>query len=116
MSPKGLRNYLPVNRLFTRKPLNESLGEGETFTTYGHITDCKLGSVEHAGVCGYRCGGLACLVWAERSRPNSFWVPSLKALGLPCLKSEYGVVGSEYTAIGVHISNFILCRVQVSLS
>ncbi len=43
-------------------------------TTHGHITDCKLDSVVHAGVCGCMCGGLiwTCLVWVDRSTPNSF--------------------------------------------
>ncbi len=43
-------------------------------TSQGDITDCKLDSVVHAGVCGCRCGELIwtwqCLVW--RSTPDSF--------------------------------------------
>ncbi len=44
-------------------------------TTHGHITSCKLDSVVYAGVC---VGILmwACLVWAKRSKPDNFWVPS----------------------------------------
>ncbi len=43
-------------------------------TTHCHITDCKLDSVVHAGVCMCRCGELiwTCLVWAGRTTPASF--------------------------------------------
>ncbi len=44
-------------------------------TTNGHITDCKLDS---GGVCRCMRGDLmwTCLVWAERSTPDNFRVPS----------------------------------------
>ncbi len=42
-------------------------------TTHGHITDCKLDSVVYVGACVWVMW--ACLVWAERSTPDSFWVP-----------------------------------------
>ncbi len=47
-------------------------------TTHGHITDCKFDSVVYAGVCMCMRGDLmcTCLVWAERSMPDDFWVPS----------------------------------------
>ncbi len=46
--------------------------------THGHITDCKLDSVVYAGVCRCMRGELmwTCLVWAERSTPDNFEVPS----------------------------------------
>ncbi len=45
-------------------------------TTHGHITDCKLDSVVYAGQV-YACELMwTCLVWAERSTPDSFGVPS----------------------------------------
>ncbi len=44
-------------------------------TTHGHITDCKLDSVVYAGV-GLVILMWTCLVWAEQSTPNNFWVPS----------------------------------------
>ncbi len=46
-------------------------------TTHGHITDCKLDSVVYAGVTMYACELMwTCLVWAERSTPDNFWVQS----------------------------------------
>ncbi len=57
-------------------------GEGSVIvgfsTTHGDITDCKFDPVVHAGVCGCGCGELiwTSLVWAERSTPDIFWVPS----------------------------------------
>ncbi len=44
-------------------------------TTHGHITDCKLDSVVHAGVCLVILMW-TCLVWAEQSTADNFWVPS----------------------------------------
>ncbi len=40
-------------------------------TIRGHITDCKLDSVVYACELMWTC-----LVWAERSTPDSFCVPS----------------------------------------
>ncbi len=44
-------------------------------TSQDHIIDFKLDLVVHAGVCGCWCGELIWtrLVWAERSKPGSFW-------------------------------------------
>ena len=55
-------------------------------TPQGHISDCKLDSVVHAGVCGCMCGKLiwACHVWAKSFMPNSFRVPG------HCLNSDTG--------------------------
>ncbi len=44
-------------------------------TTDGHITDCQLDSVVYAGVCVVILMW-TCLVWAEQSTLDSFWVPS----------------------------------------
>ncbi len=59
---------------------------GQLSTTHGHIPDCKLDSVVYAQWCMCMCVSYpcyhgyvqmwACLVWAERSTPDSFWVPS----------------------------------------
>ncbi len=45
----------------------------------GDITDCKLDLVVPVGVCVGRCGELiwTCLIWVERSTPESFWVLKL---------------------------------------
>ncbi len=45
-------------------------------TTHGHITDCKLDSVVYAGVGGDLMW--TCLVMAERSTPDNFWVPNYR--------------------------------------
>ncbi len=39
-------------------------------TTHGHIIGCKLDSVVYAWELMWTC-----LAWAERSTPDSFWVP-----------------------------------------
>ncbi len=44
-------------------------------TTHGHIADWKMVSVVYAGVC-VAILMWTCLVWAEQSTPDNFWVPS----------------------------------------
>ncbi len=44
-------------------------------TTHGHITDCKLDSVVYTNV-SVMILMWTCLVWAERTTPDNFWVPS----------------------------------------
>ncbi len=46
-------------------------------TTRGHIIDCKLDSVVYAGVVILMW---ICLVWAERSTPDNFWVPATDSI------------------------------------
>ncbi len=57
-----------------RKELGGIQAYSRLTTTHGHITDCKLDS----GVCRCMLGDLmwAYRVWAERSTPDNFWVPS----------------------------------------
>ncbi len=44
------------------------------------MTDCKLDSVVHVGVCGCGRGEWTCLVWPEWPTPDSFCVPSHRLL------------------------------------
>ncbi len=48
------------------------------FSLSVHITDCKLDSVVHAGVCKCRRGKViwVSLVWAKWSKPGTLWVLS----------------------------------------
>ncbi len=64
-------------RLTTRMRMGGGLNHAYSrlSTTHGHITDCKLDSVVYAGVMRGDLMG-TCLVWAERSTPDNFGVPS----------------------------------------
>ena len=63
-------------------------------TTHGYITDCKLG---FGGVWRCRCCDLmwTCLVWAERSTPEIFWVPSHRFNSATC--EQKGITQTIYT-------------------
>ncbi len=68
-------------------------------TTHGHIHRLQVG---FGGVCRYMRGDLmwTCLVWAERSTPDNFWVPPIPFRHRCRLQVGFGGV-CRSTAVGI---------------
>ncbi len=95
-------------------------------TTHGHITDCKLDSVVYAGVCVVILMW-TCFVWAERSTPDNFWVPSHRfnsatgeQKGIPKTFWFYAIMITSVTMVpnnkATHLRRGIFANVSVNSS
>ncbi len=82
------------NRTFYYRSMRGNQAYSRLSTTHGHITDGKLDSGVYAGVCVVILMW-TCLVWAEQSTPDNFWVPSHRFSS--ATGEQRGIIQNIYT-------------------